>query len=163
MNDLSWALYLADILGTLGWFFAFLAIVGGAAVVASVFMKFYTFSYEFEREDNNQQTRFKKFIKILAFSGIPALFVFGVLASIMPEKDTMYLIVASEAGEYVINSETGQKTVAVVNAFLDQQLEELTTEQPGPEATEAAEEEQVVTPELREAIANAVAEQIRNQ
>lgn len=52
--------------------------------------------------------------------------VLGLLASTIPSEKTMYLMLAGYTTQKVVQSETGDKVVKVINAKLDEYLEDMT-------------------------------------
>jgi len=116
MNDLSWLLYLGDVSGSISHFFGFfgfvLFIVGGIA----------TFGAFIALADDSLSDTSINSVKSAKNFGIFAV-IFGfflmVAATLLPSKETVYLIAASEAGEEVVTSKTGQKAIDAVNRYLD--------------------------------------------
>lgn len=113
MNNLSWMIYLADALGSLGKLLvvagAISALVGGIAWVVSHDLS----------DGSEVRPRFTKLV----------LFGFGAcaLSAILPSKGTIYAIAASEYGEEVLKSETASKAVKALDAWLERQIDAPTT------------------------------------
>lgn len=116
MNSLSWFLYLADVIPSLGGVFVLMCVccimfyVVGAWIVGmeysdreKVFTPFY------------RKHRKKVFIFCI---------LFAFIASVTPTQRTMYLILGSETTEAAMNSETGQRVLNAVNKKLDEYLTE---------------------------------------
>lgn len=57
--------------------------------------------------------------------GAVAALVLGIIAALLPSKETMYLIAGSEAGEMVVQSEQGQQILDNINKTINTQLEKL--------------------------------------
>lgn len=123
MNELSWLIYAGDVadevngLGSAAIVVSVLAVVVSAAALG---LGAFVSADDYHNEDAGKP--------IKAFSGkllkavLPwcaALIVAGV---VVPSKDTVYAIAASEMGERVIKSETGGKAVEALNAWLDRQI-----------------------------------------
>lgn len=114
MNDLSWLIYVADVsdnLDTFLWLLMFLSIVGGIIWAATGM-------------SNNgfKEAEWRAWRRIGLALLLPC-FLFGlVIGSVVPAKDTIYAIAASEMGETVLKSETGNKAVGALNAWLDRQI-----------------------------------------
>jgi len=116
MNSLSWFLYLADILPRVGLLTALLAILllGVAFVMppkgATMFGEGHNGPFE-------GMARLKTpFILWLCFL---------VFAFLVPSKDTIYLIAASEAGEMVVNTPEAKEIMSDLKEILNIQLDKL--------------------------------------
>jgi hypothetical protein len=115
MNGLSWLIYLADVAGSVG-FVSGLAVVVGIIVVALCLVAIPVSEGEVLDQDNRS-----KWLSILkSFSIIT--FVAFLFSAIVPSKETVYAIAASEMGEQVVTSPTGQKAVKALEAWLDRQI-----------------------------------------
>lgn len=121
MNDLSWLLYIGDVLSGLGGFLAFLAgvslVIGFICIVYGASLK--DNSYDFEGPKWQLGNKIQK--KALAI-GLPAFFVLGFVANLMPSKETVYAIAASEMGEKVMKTNTFNKATEALNAWLERQI-----------------------------------------
>lgn len=109
MNDLSWLIYFADVIGGLRVaisvsLFASVFLIPWACSVAGQF-------YDVEVHD-------------LPFKSIAAwFFILGLFLIITPSQSTIYAIAASEMGEEVLESETASKAMKAVDAWLDRQID----------------------------------------
>lgn len=119
MNRLSWALYWADTLPSLS---SFLMLAGCAAV--AVFLVRALLSTT-DPEKTHRPDEFPLFekraewrSKSVFFLGLVAL----ILANLIPGKETFYAIAASELGEEVLKSPTGDKAIRALDAWLDKQI-----------------------------------------
>lgn len=106
MNELSWFLYLADVIPSLGTAaqitFFFLAFVAAIAVFIFTMCHLDTKLYK------NDPSRKDKYIS-LHFPGwcLAAFFIFffcWLSSFLVPSKETIYMIAASEAGEMIVNT-----------------------------------------------------------
>lgn len=52
-----------------------------------------------------------------------AIFVLSLVTTLIPSKNTMYAIAASQMGEQAVKSQIGQKTLGALEAWLDKQIE----------------------------------------
>ena len=117
MNNLSWLLYFGDIAGSLSSFFGWMSapifvlmigfIVAGAINMLDC------------GPDHHEYVVYWTMRNIGLKIFMPMFFGFAILACIIPSKETVYLIAASEAGETVVKSETGKKALDAVNRYLD--------------------------------------------
>lgn len=112
MNDISILLYLADISGTLkvmGIMFGMMMLLLAGALYGPVAS---------ECPVSEEEVWRSRGVKCLW--GAAVLFLVGAL---MPSSDTMYMIIGAEVGEEVLESETSNKALQAVNAWLDRQIE----------------------------------------
>lgn len=106
MNSLSWFLYFADCFSKTSYALVVIGIIGS---ILGMMVCVY-FSIE---EDEHS---FWKWM------GVPLFCLF--LSCLIPSKETMYAIAASEIGEEVIKSPVGQKSLKALEQWIDKQLEE---------------------------------------
>lgn len=114
MNDLSWLIYLADVsdnVDTFLWLLMVLSVAGGLlwAVIGM-------------GGDDFSGPEWAAWRRTGAFLLLPCFLLGLLVGSIVPAKDTVYAIAASEMGETVLKSETGNKAVGALNAWLDRQI-----------------------------------------
>lgn len=108
MNNLSWFLYLAEVIPNIGVLlymmaFSFMVIWGIWALVANDFC-----------------WANKPPSKVLVWI-IPLMIVIAVL---IPSKNTIYLIAGSEAGEHVVTSPEGQEIIDDIKTIIKSQIKE---------------------------------------
>ena len=107
MNSLSWVLYLADLAdGLKGMAFATMFITGFGLLFYTIFS---SLSEQFDGKI------FKKCFIVLGVS--------GTIFTIIPYKDTIYLMAGSEAAEAVASTEDGKQIIADVKQIIRKQLE----------------------------------------
>lgn len=104
MNSLSWFIYFADVVGTLSVLFTLVGIVSLAVSVVSLIIK-------------------EKINSFVAYFAISSAFLF-LVATLIPSKQTLYAIAASEIGEEILKSEEGKQ---VINALKEYTLSFLKT------------------------------------
>ena len=97
MNNLSIAIYLADVIPSLGNLFGFLLFTSG------FIMLFATFAY-FMSEDIGEKDKVDTSVKIFRWAAVVFCVSF-VLNTIIPKRDTIMMITASEFGESVLKSD----------------------------------------------------------
>lgn len=118
MNNLSWIIYLADVLPSMAEFVFVVSLV--ACFITGFFSVLYFTAGFGEWTDNiDYINRFKYFPH---FSVV--LFVVMVLCNLTPNKETFYMIAASESGEQVLKTPEATKLRAVINKWLDDQVSE---------------------------------------
>lgn len=117
MNQLSWLLYIGNVLGNLGSVFVFislgfiiLCII--AAIALCVQLETYS-SY-----NNDPKPTLHKSVYLM----IPAVFVCWLLAALCPSQDTVYAIAASQVGEQALKTPLAQKAEKAINVWLDNQI-----------------------------------------
>jgi len=117
MNGLSWLIYLAEIGRELGGFFTFLAVVAGIAAIG-----FMIAAFSDETKDVNKPTMWARSKISLAF-----MVLAGFMAAVMPGRQTVLLIAASEIGERALNSEKMAKITDRVGGVVDPSIDLLQT------------------------------------
>lgn len=108
MNSLSWFLYFADVSQKL------LSAAGAVVFFGLVFAIFVTIFYLSE----------KKALKLAITLWSVTIFA-SLITIVVPSKDTLYAIAASQLGEKVIESTIGQKTKQALELWIDNQINEL--------------------------------------
>jgi hypothetical protein len=109
MNSLSWMIYLADVVGNVG------AICGIILVVVGIGLILVAIPLTVDPDEHDALRRPWR-------NGLVAWIVVAAISSVIPSKDAIYAIAASEMGETALNSETGGKAVQALNAWLDRQI-----------------------------------------
>lgn len=107
MNSLSWFLYLAEVVPRIGGLFGV-----STAVLLITGLAWVLFTAEIGRPP-----------PFIAF--VVAIVVSAILATIVPSKETIYLIAGSEAGEYVVTSPEGQEIINDIKTIIKAQIKEI--------------------------------------
>ena len=133
MNNLSLVIYLADVIPSIGALFSILAILTAilTIIVAIVYMVNRTEAYESERY-RNESLRIKeeKNAELCAyfFRWTVAIFFITVIpAIIIPKRDTIMMIAASEFGETALKSDDVQEIVNPAKKILKNWINEQLT------------------------------------
>lgn len=122
MNNLSWMLYWADVAekisSAVGFTFTLMCLI-----LAGLSLFFFGFSREQRASDTERKMWRRSYLTTIPFS-----FVFLMVAlatNLVPSKQTIYLIAASEMGEASVQQFTPELTKirGVVNKYLDKALE----------------------------------------
>lgn len=117
MNSLSWMIYLADVAGGLDW------LLTGLAVIALIGGLIWVVVGCCAASDDEFGPNGWKAWRRVGWAALLPSFLFGVVAgSLIPSSETVYAIAASEVGETALNSDTGNKAVRALNAWLDRQI-----------------------------------------
>jgi hypothetical protein len=112
MNNLSWLLYFGDIVNNIQGLCGAVIAIGGIASICLTAAFFSTLA-GYQKEEHQVIAKWlRRILTIISLAGLIVVFV--------PSKQTIYLIAASETGEQVLNSPTGQKAVAAINRYLDE-------------------------------------------
>lgn len=118
MNELSWLIYAADVaedINTVAGFVFFVGLIGLAGYsVAKGLARVVTADFD----DPPVTPSIAKVGKAL---WLPVL-IAAIVGVLVPSNTTFYAIAASEMGERVLTSETGDKAVQALNAWLDRQI-----------------------------------------
>jgi hypothetical protein len=128
MNGLSWLLYIGGVAGSLGSFFSFLAVIffflGAVTLIMSLINP--------GKSSDELSAETIAWAKKARYFFLGLLIVFGSLASIMPSKETVYAVAASEMGEKVIKDphvmQTTGKAFKALDSWLDKQVADGQTE-----------------------------------
>ena len=116
MNSLSWLIYLADVAGNLDSFFFALMIVSIIAAVIWVIVMFSAL------DENEGPTFWRPWRRIGYFVIAPLFFTGVILGSVVPSRDTVYAIAASEMGERALRTPTADRAFKALNSWLDRQI-----------------------------------------
>lgn len=118
MNELSWLLYAADVVGDLDATCAFVTIGGtiGLSIYAGIKGLACAVNSGFDEDEVLPPigTVAKKLWLPLAIAAL--------LGIVTPSKNTIYAIAASHMGERVLTSATGGKALLALDAWLDKQI-----------------------------------------
>lgn len=109
MNSLSWSIYLASIVGGLA---GTLVII---FIVTSLILIFWVISHKVSPNDCSTPS----------YGMLIPLIIIGFIGLLLPDKQTIYLIAGSEAGESVVTSEEGQEILNDIHLVIKQQLKSL--------------------------------------
>lgn len=125
MNTLSWLLYFSDVVYSQLAYLTFLAL--GVPVVYLMFRFFSLLASETIRswdepvvKERKRKRQGEPFVHNWKFITIPMVVLFFL--NLVPSKDTFYLIVASEAGEYVVKTPEAKALISDVHEVIRQQL-----------------------------------------
>lgn len=128
MNDLSFMLYLAGVVGNLKFFMGALLF---AAILSTVIyaVAFSIMTVELKYANTEEQKEAWATYRKIGLSLVLPLWVICVLGGFIPSQNTVHLIIASEMGERVATSETGAKSLELVDSWLDAKLKEVNGEE----------------------------------
>ena len=132
MNDLSWMIYAADVVSGAAGLAGALSFLSGATAAVGVFVWCLLGAspaiYSWDDKDvrlakiaahDAIRSASTKYTKPLLASALAC----AVIATILPGRDTIYAIAASEMGEKALSTQTGGKAVKALNVWLDRQIE----------------------------------------
>ena len=137
MNGLSWFLYLIDIMSNIqGWFVmasGLIFILGAGFLVAGAIKVDVSTNYDGSARNPENLANGKRWRKT-GIILLPLLLIPAFIASLIPSKETLYLIAGSQIGEQVIQLEQVQSiggeigglaedTIAVLREKLQEQIE----------------------------------------
>lgn len=124
MNSLSWFLYLADVIGNLQGLLVALSLLSGGGLSLWLLFGFISIDSDWDVKKDLRRSRIGDHRKnVFRYLWVPVVFAFA--ASIIPSRDTIYLIAGSEAGEAVVTSEAGQEILNDIQEVIRYQLGEL--------------------------------------
>lgn len=128
MNGISWLIYFANVCGNLGGVLFALVFLSLALTIALILYGGVERDHAYPGDERHNAAMAIQG-KALRF-GIPTAVLILFLSVLVPSQDTVYAIAASETGERVLKTDTGNKAVAALNAWLDRQI----NPQPAPAA-----------------------------
>jgi hypothetical protein len=129
MNTLSWILYVADVLPGLS---LLLTAVGGILTVSVAVVPFVLYMIRHDEAScygGKREERAKTYLENhtpwegLKYAWIP--FVLVLFSALVPQKETFYLIAASEIGQAAVQSEVGQEMLEDIHEVIQLQIENL--------------------------------------
>jgi hypothetical protein len=120
MNNLSWFLYLADVLSNLEGTLLFFAVLAGFSSLVAAFV---TIMIMIEGGTVEDELWCNRCLKV-SIGLIVSMIVCIIVAVLIPSKTTFYAIAASEMGEQLIKTPTANKAVKALDAWLDKQIDE---------------------------------------
>lgn len=108
MNTLSWFLYFAGIATELSGFFAGMGLLFGMAGIMTYFA--------------THPATPPKTVRLIAGGFFLLMTLSWAASALIPKKDTLYAIAASEMGEEALKSRLGQKSLQAIEAWVDKQI-----------------------------------------
>ena len=124
MNGLSWLIYFADLSGGLAGFAgfaAFLSIVGFAGWLFYAGLTTDTFLRK-DSEKEDLLARRSAMHKMAAKYCIPSAIIFGLIAAIIPSRQTIMFIAVSQYGERLGKTEVATKAYKALDKWLSDYL-----------------------------------------
>lgn len=112
MNNLSWFLYIAEVIPNLGRTFG---LIGGIGVAVFGFWGFMSFMMNGTEDEISSPSKSLLVVSVLLI----------IISTLIPSSQTLYLIAGSEAGEAVVASETGQEIMDDIHEAIKFQLKSL--------------------------------------
>ncbi len=128
MNNLSLFLYLADVIYQVGTFLMVVCVLCPSVyVVHRLACKIWADTSHNSYKDEVSKLAEAEILRPFITTYKPFIFAFvGIfLLSLVPSKETFYLIAASEAGEMVVKTPEAQEIMSSLREILNVQLEEL--------------------------------------
>lgn len=125
MNNLSWFIYLAELIPSIRGsiiIWAFLAII--LLAIYSLFIG-HKIDMAYHNDDDNYRDTLKSRLASVLKKAVVTIIVLWTVAILLPSKQTLYMIAASEVGEKVATSPQAQEIMKDISAVLKKQLEEL--------------------------------------
>lgn len=117
MNDLSWMIYFASVVGGVNG--AIFAVIFGSIIWFVGLQIAGIVAADWPNADYELASARRS----LSFKAFPYFAAAMALQIVVPSQNTIYAIAASEYGEKALNSETGGKAVTALNKWLDKQIE----------------------------------------
>ena len=125
MNTLSWIIYLAEVVGGLregvSYTFSMISFFFGAGITVWYIIFTIDSNCEFSGDVSPPPKGLLRFWFFCLFLSFVSLLI--------PSREVLYLIAASEIGETVIISDTGQEMLNKVKQIIDLKLQEMGADQ----------------------------------
>lgn len=121
MNSLSWFLYFASVLPQI-MIAPILLTLGAMIVLGGIGCSERECGYR----GDEQWQRGYKLHKFVAFVLAPLFSLFVVIATIIPDKETLYLIAGSELGQQVIETPEAREVFNDIKTIIKQQIKKST-------------------------------------
>lgn len=130
MNTLSWLLYGADVLNNLGTFFTVIGIVSLIIAIPTTLCG-YIIVWDIKKDRSSNEIWFepRKYVRIVAILALVVGIALNLISIIIPSKQTMYMIAASEMGEVVIKSDEGAEIYNELKAIVMNNLKSVSAPQ----------------------------------
>lgn len=113
MNTLSWLLYLSSVVGSL-------KVVSAIIIVVGILGFFIVLMLIGDAFDDNQLKQLQSIIKKI----VAGVIISAIICVFIPPRSTMYAIIASEMGEQALETPLAQKTLKLIEQYLDSNLKE---------------------------------------
>lgn len=113
MNSLSWLIYLAQVLTSFGYLGITLSVV--SFIVSAIGFNMWLIGSSEDVADHLRPTGLRV-VKIAA----PLTVIFLIIGNLLPSKETLYAIAASQLGEQVVKSEIVQGMASDAQKALQQ-------------------------------------------
>lgn len=130
MNSLSWFLYLADVIPNLFVPFVVVSSIFLAVLILLFIVGFCIMGENLKYGETDGDYIVGKRIRNLSAYClkwiVPIWLIFVTLQSLIPSKETIYLIAGSEIGEVVVNSPEAKEILNDVRTVIKQQIEKAT-------------------------------------
>lgn len=120
MNSLSWFIYLADVAASMQ------GLLTGITIISSILYPaaWVIYGLVSEMESDRQREAYAVSRRKVTRLAVTAFLIAAPLNVILPSKNTMYAIAASEIGERVSKTEIANDAVKAVHAWIKKQITE---------------------------------------
>lgn len=135
MNSLSWLIYIANVSGSLGGFLVFLATVCGITAVILTIITLCMldatdyFGRPLPAHQLVNRDIIRKGSKKAAILTATGMFLFGTFSTLLPDRETVLLIAASQIGEKVVESQQVQgildPSLDLLKTWIEQQTQSI--------------------------------------
>lgn len=114
MNSVSWFIYIAQVSNSLGILFTVLGTIG--LFCCTAYFAVPRINAFFESDDDFQGLPLQKGLLTLAIISL-------TVGNLMPEKNTMYAIAASQVGEQIVKTELASDATKALHSWIKKQIE----------------------------------------
>ena len=120
MNSLSLLIYIASIIGSVQGLLIF---VGGVFASIYIIVRLVIARDNADTELGYSGKVYKDYPPV--YQGLLLPVILFILATLIPSKETIYLIAGSEAGEYVVNTPEAKEIMTDIHTIIKGQLKEM--------------------------------------
>lgn len=121
MNNLSWALYIADLFHSIGGLCAIVCVISAIAIVAGGIGIVHSHETRYPDEDDLARAATCKRVMKTA---VIFLIVAAIIGAIIPSLDTTRMILVSEFGERLYNTKDAQEIIDPAKELLKQYIQD---------------------------------------
>lgn len=117
MNYLSWLIYLANVSDKLSFVMTFMAVATAVAFVIWLIAGCCAVDADYNKDD------WRCWRKV-GYTLVPIFFVTFIINAILPSKETVYAIAASQVGEQVLKTPLAGKAEHALESWLNKQIKD---------------------------------------
>ena len=125
MDEVVKWMWFADIVGGINVILAILGVIAFGLFCCTIALFNGLDNQQRYRSDDEEKIRLgraKSKVKRYGIFFFSIFTVLGITVAIMPSQTTMYAVAATKAGDQIINTDLGKKTIQLLNSKIDDML-----------------------------------------